>query len=71
MRMTIGASVNSLPTNKKNSYLDATWGGRDTLRRQVIRLTAALGFNPREVAASNVIFVGSRYAESIHFSQIR
>ena len=62
--MTIAASLDSLPRNKSNSYIDATWSGRDTLQRRIIWLTTALGFDPRLVAASNLVFVRSRDAES-------
>jgi hypothetical protein len=61
---TIRQSVDWLPTRTLNSYLDATWSGRDTLQCRVIWLLAALGLHPRHVAASNLCFVRSRDAKS-------
>lgn len=57
---TIGQSVDWLPTQKFNSYLDTAWVGRTALQCRVIWLLAALGLHPRQVPASNLCFVRSR-----------
>ena len=67
--MTVGRSLDGLPTNNRNSYLDTVWAGRDTLQRRVIWLITSLGFHPRRVAASNLLFVRSRDAGSSKFHE--
>ncbi|MGI9076267.1 MAG: hypothetical protein ACR2G6_02915 [Gemmatimonadaceae bacterium] len=64
---TVGSSLAELPTKSINSYLDTQWSGRDTLQRRVIWLLSELEFNPRTVAASNLIFARSRDAATSQF----
>jgi hypothetical protein len=62
--MTIRQSIEGLPRQAFNSYLDSTWSGRNTLQCRVIWLLSALGVHPRRVAASNLCFVRSRAAKT-------
>ncbi len=48
-----------------NSYVHATWQGRDTLQRRILWLLAELGHSPQAVAASNLIFPRSRGKASL------
>ena len=68
---TVGGSLDELPTKTINSYLDTLWGGRwegqAPLQRRVIWLLERLGLDPREVAASNLIFPRSRDAAGSEF----
>lgn len=57
---TVGSSLEELPSKTINSYLDTQWSGGDTLQRRVLWLLRKLGYHPREVAASNLIFPRSR-----------
>lgn len=69
-------SINSMLTNTANSYLDEEWengngawsGGEAPLQKRVQWLIKSLGFNPREVCASNLIFIQSRKAQDISYS---
>jgi hypothetical protein len=70
----VGQSLDDLPTKTINSYLDTVWSrqhgvGQAPLQRRVVWLLESLGLKPRDVAASNLIFVrspdvrGSRFRE--------
>ena len=59
---TVRKSIRELSKKKHNSYLDSVWPSGDTLQVRVIWLLAALGFHPRKVPASNLIFVRSKAA---------
>ena len=65
---TISSSLKDLPTKQTNNYLDEEWTtasgrswskGEAPLQRRVVRLLQQLGFNPRNVPCSNLIFVRS------------
>jgi hypothetical protein len=66
----VGASLDGLPKKRTNSYLQS-WNGRvpsqAPLQRRVIWLLERLGFNPAEIAASNLIFPRSRDAAASRF----
>ena len=68
---TVRSSLDELPTKTINSYLDTRWNGRavgaSPLQRRVVWLLRALGFEPRTVGASNLIFVRSRDAAASQF----
>lgn len=65
---TIGHSIETLPDCKDNAYLDENWTdrgagkGKSPLQRRVCWLLTQLGLNPRDVCASNLIFVRSSRA---------
>jgi len=71
---TIRRSLDELPNKVTNNYLDQSWGGRNTasnpLQRRVSWLLERLGFDPSEVAASNLIFVRSRAAKGLAFTRL-
>ena len=56
----IQAHIKNLPSKGSNSYIDAEWDrgrpGQDKFQRRVVWLLQSLGYNPREVCASNLIF---------------
>ncbi len=52
-----------------NSYVHATWKGRDTLQRRILWLLAQLGLDPLGVAASNLIFPRSRNEKSLLYQR--
>lgn len=61
---TLRQSIEDLPRQECNSYLDTVWSGRETLQCRVIWLLASLGMHPRSVPASNLCFVRSRDANA-------
>lgn len=78
-----GSGGNSLSTNlvkllnnQDNAYLDECWNNRNgswekgqaPLQKRVCWLMRSLGFNPREVCASNLIFFQSRKSTDINFN---
>jgi hypothetical protein len=70
----VGQSLDDLPTQTENSYLNALWSGQHKvgqapLQRRVVWLLESLGLKPRDVAASNLIFVRSRDAAGSRFSE--
>jgi hypothetical protein len=74
---TIKSSVTSLSTKKINYYLDEAWftdkksysKGLAPLQQRIVWLLQQLGLNPRDVAASNLIFARSADAASIKFNR--
>ncbi len=52
-----------------NSYVHATWKGRDTLQRRILWLLRQLGHDPLSVAASNLIFPRSRDEASLQYER--
>jgi hypothetical protein len=69
---TVARSLDELPAKRINSYLDTTWSrqhavGQAPLQRRVVWLLESPGLRPREVAASNLIFVRSRDAAGSQF----
>lgn len=60
---TVGQSLRELPQRRVNAYLDESWAGqpvgRSRLQRRVRWLLERLGFEVREVCASNLIFLRS------------
>jgi hypothetical protein len=56
-----------VPWSEWNSYVHATWKGRDTLQRRILWLLTRLGLDPLEVAASNLIFPRSRDEKSLEY----
>jgi hypothetical protein len=69
---TIRNDLDALPTRKENAYIDESWLGRppgsSPLQVRVRWLLEALGLNPQEVAASNMVFVRSVDAAGSQFS---
>lgn len=63
---TIRSSLDLLPSKTTNNYLDESWAGcdvgRSRLQTRVCGLLEALGHEPRDVPASNLVFVRSRDA---------
>lgn len=72
----IKRSIDSMLTNTANSYLDESWKNRSgvwecgqaPLQKRVQWILSSLQLNPREVCASNLIFLQSRQANDIGFS---
>ena len=66
--MTIGGSLDSLPTNNKNSYLDTTWVGPDVLQRGIIWSTTALGPSPPSgrCVESHLLSQSRRGGDALH-----
>jgi hypothetical protein len=71
MSANIRRSLETLPTKIMNNYLDQSWGGRPVgaspLQVRVKWLLESLGLDPREVAASNLIFPRSQDAAASRF----
>jgi hypothetical protein len=70
----IEESLDQLPNQQKNTYLDDAWDsgslpGSDKLQRRVAWLLEALGFEPRRVCASNLIFARSRDERSARYPE--
>ncbi len=71
----LSSNINQLLHNQNNAYLDECWEnnngswekGKSPLQKRVCWLLENLGFNPREVCASNLIFFQSRKATEISF----
>jgi hypothetical protein len=69
-------SINSMLKNTTNSYLDESWenhngvwaNGEAPLQKRVQWVLESIGLNPREVCASNLIFLQSREASGISYS---
>ncbi len=64
----IEQSLNELPAQLTNSYVDEVWRkgqspGGHPLQQQVRWLLSYLGYEPRSVCASNLIFVRSKDSE--------
>ncbi len=73
--LTLGRSLDDLPSKKTNSYLDTLWSrqravGQAPLQRRVVWLLKSLGLEPRDVAASNLIFLRSRGAAESQFREL-
>ncbi|MEN8108648.1 MAG: hypothetical protein ABFS22_11660 [Pseudomonadota bacterium] len=72
---TLSSSIDQLLENQANAYLDECWGNRNAswkkgeapLQKRVCWLLERLGFEPREVCASNLIFLRSRDAKGINY----
>ena len=72
----LSKSINMLLKNTSNAYLDESWEngigswekGEAPLQKRICWLLETLGFNPRNVCASNLIFLQSRKANDISFS---
>jgi hypothetical protein len=59
----VGASLRDLPNHLMNTYIDDDWGsgvGLNRLQQRVCFLLRALGLEPREVFATNLVFARSR-----------
>ena len=76
---TVGTSLDGLPSQTWNSYIDTQWAGRGgkkyaageaPLQLRVKWLLEKLGLDPRDVAASNLIFPRSRDAASSRFLEL-
>lgn len=69
-------SIKNMLTSTHNSYLDESWDngngswrpGNAPLQKRVIWLFESLSLNPKEVCASNLIFLQSRKADDISFT---
>lgn len=69
-------SIDSLLSNTVNAYLDESWdnqngvwaNGEAPLQKRVQWVLESLGLNPRDVCASNLIFLRSREATDICYS---
>jgi hypothetical protein len=72
----LGVNIDSMLRNTTNSYLDESWendngesaNGKAPLQRRVQWVLENIGLNPREVCASNLIFLQSRGANDISYS---
>ena len=70
------ASIDSMLSNESNAYLDESWenlsgswgNGEAPLQKRICWVLASLELNPREVCASNLIFIQSRRASDISYS---
>lgn len=76
---TIRASLSALPDKKLNNYVDEAWKtasgrswskGSAPLQRRVVWLLRELGFQPRDVPASNLIFARSEDVAGSSFGQL-
>ena len=71
---TIGLCLDALPHKETNDYLDESWknqpAGTSFLQLRVKWLLQNIGLNPREVAASNLIFPRSVAAAGIRFAEL-
>jgi len=69
----IRRSLNELPDKKTNNYIDDSWvnrpAGQSPLQVRVCWLLENIGFDPREVCASNLIFSRSVDAANINFEK--
>lgn len=73
--ITIREHLNQLLSRNENSFLDEKWKNRISewnkgeapLQKRVINLLESIGYNPREVCSSNLIFVTSRTAEEVNY----
>jgi hypothetical protein len=69
-------SIKGMLSSTNNSYLDESWNngngawdeGKAPLQKRVTWLFKSLNLNPRDVCASNLIFLQSRKADDISFS---
>jgi len=69
-------SIDSMLTNTTNAYLDESWknhngtwdNGAAPLQKRIQWLLEGIGLNPRNVCASNLIFLQSRAAQGINYS---
>jgi hypothetical protein len=63
---TIGESLDDLATYFRNAYLDEEWhkdargAGNSVIQHRMIWLLTAMGYEPRSVCASNLVFVRSK-----------
>ena len=72
---TLDKSIDCLLTNQQNAYLDEKWGdeernepGTAPLQKRVRWVLEGLGLDPRNVCASNLLFLRSRDAKSINYA---
>ena len=71
----IDEHLSNLLTKETNSYLDEEWEngitkwkkGEAPLQKRVCYLLEALGYNVRDICASNLIFVTSRNSDEINY----
>ncbi|MCL2523077.1 MAG: uracil-DNA glycosylase family protein [Betaproteobacteria bacterium] len=66
---TIGDNLKELPQRTRNAYLDEAWEwplGQAPLQRHIKRLADALGYDLRDVCASNLIFKQSRNESGVN-----
>ena len=71
---TLRQAVAELPTKTTNDYLDKSWAGsapgKSTLQIRVCWLFEKIGFQPRQVCSSNLIFVRSVSAAHLSFRNL-
>ena len=74
---TVGSSLTSLPNYTENAYLDEDWSnhkqygkGQHPLQRNMQLLCDGLGYNLRDVCASNLIFLQSRDQYGARFTEM-
>jgi hypothetical protein len=60
-------AVSGVRQSEWNSYVHATWKGRDTLQRRILWLLRQLGRDPLDVPASNLIFPRSRDEKCLRY----
>jgi len=73
---TLKENIDSMLTRESNSYLDEEWEnnngswekGEAPLQKRLIWLTKELGYNLREICASNLIFIKSQNQKSIDYN---
>ncbi len=72
----LGLNIDSMLSNTDNSYLDEVWEngkgecakGEAPLQKRVQWVLESIGLNPKEVCASNLIFLQSRQANDISYA---
>ncbi|MDA8516772.1 hypothetical protein [Citrobacter sp. Igbk 16] len=67
---TISEMIDALTERTTNAYLDEGWtskGDKAPLQKRVTWLLNALGYQPREVCSSNLIFLRSRDAAGVEY----
>lgn len=71
---TIRERLNTLPHRKKNEYLDVVWStpkpGEHPLQRRLKWLMDQLGYDLKDICASNLIFTRSRTAAGIKYREL-
>ncbi|MBZ0059486.1 MULTISPECIES: uracil-DNA glycosylase family protein [unclassified Leclercia] len=68
---TISEQIDALADRTTNAYLDEEWTGKAgeaPLQRRVTWVLKALGYQPREVCASNLIFIRSRDYRGVEYT---
>lgn len=74
---TIGRSLETLPKYRDNSYLDESWSnhkkyekGKHPIQKNMRTLADVLGYDLRQICASNLIFLKSKDAHGSRFYEL-